>query len=99
MAGGVNDRLSLGILITLASDSEPQVRATAVRFIAERAATDAAARANLPLLIADGGVSVVLAVADAAAHNPQMLTFSELQPLTEHISSHVRAVFTDRSRP
>jgi hypothetical protein len=99
LASGADDQLSMGVLITLAGDSEPQVRATAARFIAERAAANATARAQLPPLIEDRGVSVAWAVADAAASNPQLLTFNELQPLTAHISSRIRAVFADRSRP
>lgn len=92
-------QLGLGVLVALASDPEPRVRASAAHAIAKRAVTDASARAQLPMLIADPGALVPRAVADAAADNPQLLTFSELQPLASHISSRVRSVFTDHSPP
>ncbi|AGL16116.1 hypothetical protein [Actinoplanes sp. N902-109] len=96
VADSTGGQLGLGLLVALASDPEPQVRANAARIIAERAAADASARAQLPMLIADHGILVPQAVAGAATEHPQLLTFSELQPLASHISSKVRHVFADR---
>jgi hypothetical protein len=93
VAASPGGELGLGVLVALASDPEPRVRASAARVIAERAVADPSARAQLPMLIADRGVLVAQAVSDAAADHPQLLAFGELRPLADHISCRVRSIF------
>ncbi len=93
VAASTGGQLGLGVLVALASDPEPGVRASAARVVAERAVADTSARAQLPTLIADRGVLVAQAISDAAADHPQLLAFGELRPLADHISCRVRSIF------
>ncbi|MEW2477512.1 DUF4365 domain-containing protein [Micromonospora gifhornensis] len=95
LARNSRDELSMGVLIALAGDHEPRVRAAAARVIAERAAAgESTARAQLPFLIEDGGVLVAKAIAAATREHRQLADFDELRPLRTHISAQVRVVFS-----
>jgi hypothetical protein len=94
LARASDDELSMGVLVALAGDPHPQVRAVASRAIADRAAAgDTTARIQLPYLLQDCGVLVPLALASAVSDHPQLADLDEFQPLRTHISARVRVAF------
>lgn len=95
LARDIRDDLMLGVLLVLAGDPEPRVRATAARAVADRAASgDVVARSHLRSLVEDEGILVGYAVAASVAFDhPQLREFDELESLHRHISSQVRLAF------
>ena len=94
LAGSGRDDLAFGVLIALANDPEPNVRALAAMAITERAASgESAARSQLGYLVNDPGVLVARQIAAAADGNPKLAALAELQPLQNHVSARVRTAF------
>lgn len=98
--GDPTDATALGVLLALAGDAEPEVRAQAAVVIAERAVEgDVAARAQLPRLARDPGVLVPSALARVALSDSSgwLLNSDELRELGGHLSHTVRATFSSPS--
>jgi hypothetical protein len=92
LARSMQDATSLGVLVALAGDPEPGVRAVASRMIAERAATgDDGARTQLPTVVDDNGTLVARAVSAAVQGYPQLAQEVALRPFRTHLSRLVRA--------